>query len=422
MKAEIVSTGEELVLGATIDTNSAWLSVRLSELGIPVLRHTAVGDDLDQIVEALRGACSRAELVLMTGGLGPTEDDLTRPALAALTGRPLVTDPAALEQIRERFARMGRPMPPENAVQATHPEGSRMIANPHGTAPGIHAVVSTGAGNSADVFAMPGVPREMFPMFESAVLPFVGARGGSGKVMLIRMLSCFGLGESVIGERIKPLMKRGRNPSVGTNVKDFVVRVRVTGVFPTAEEAAAAVDADVAAVRSALGEHVFGEGEETLQHAVGRLLAERRTTVAVAESCTGGLVAGMLTDVPGISAHFLEGVVSYSNAAKVRLLGVRESTLAAHGAVSARTAEEMAAGCRERSGADLAVSLTGIAGPGGGTADKPVGLVFMGLSDGTGTVSRRFQFVGDRDQIRDRAAKTALNLLRLRLLRGTQWD
>jgi nicotinamide-nucleotide amidase len=425
MIAEILSTGAELVLGQIADTNSAWLSARLAEIGVPVRRHTTVGDDLADIVGALREACARSDVVLMTGGLGPTEDDLTRPALAELTGRPLVLNPASLEQIKARFAKMGRPMPPENAVQAMHPEGAEPIENHWGTAPGIHAAVIADPKNAlpgepvrkVHLFVMPGVPREMTAMYDASVLPALRGLAPAGRVILTRALNCFGLGESQIGLKIKHLMARGRNPSVGTNVHEGVIRVKVTSQGDDRERAAAALEAAAAEVRSLLGDIVFGEDADTLETAVGRLLAASKQTVATAESCTGGLLGALLTNVPGISAHYLEGIVSYGNAAKMRLLGVPEETLRAHGAVSEPTAQAMAVGCRERSGADLAVSITGIAGPGGGSAEKPVGLVYLGLATSAGCTVHRRQFVGDRDQVRDRAAKTALDLLRLRLLR-----
>lgn len=426
MRAEILSTGEELVLGATLDSNSAWLSQRLSELGIPVVRHTAVGDDLDDIVDALRSATARADLVLMTGGLGPTADDLTREALCRLAGRPPVMDETSLGQIMARFRRMGRMMPPENRVQAIFPEGSRPLANSTGTAPGVHVTIDPGTagGRRSDIFAMPGVPREMTVMWAEQVLPALDAlparRAASGAAMVIRMLNCFGAGESVLGEAIKPLMTRGRNPNVGTNVKDLVVRIRVTARGATPEEARTLADRDVAEVRgrlAAIGPVVFGEGDDAaLETAVGALLAETGRSVAVAEGVTGGMLGAMLTNVPGMSAHFRLGITAYGNAEKVRLLGVSEDAIREHGAVSTTVAEAMAVAARVRGGADFGLAITGIAGPGGGTAERPVGTCVVALADAAGAGGKVVTLLGDRDQVRDRACKHALNLLRLKLL------
>ncbi len=412
MEAILLSIGNELTCGQTVDTNAAWLSRRLAEAGVRVLLQVTAPDDLEPIRAELDRACARADVVLITGGLGPTEDDLTRQALAAAMGRPLVLSPFHAEQIRRFFSTRNLSMPEANVVQAMFPEGSTPIDNTAGTAPGIRATCGR-----ATVFAMPGVPREMKVMFDRDVMPWIRARAG-GAAILSRTLNCFGEGESAIGERIGDLMRRDRNPLVGTTASRGVIGIRVHARGESPAEAAGRLERTCAEIRARLGDLVFGEDQATLAHAVAALLIEQRLTVATAESCTGGLIAKSLTDVPGSSAYFIEGLICYANAAKTRLLGLAPELLAAHGAVSPQVAEAMAAGCRQRGGTDLAVSTTGIAGPTGGTETRPVGLVYIGLADGAGAVvtEHRLGSFLDREEIRDRAAKIALNRLRLWLL------
>ncbi len=412
MKAVVLSIGSELTRGRTVDTNAAWLSHELARWGVEVRWHVTVPDAQDAICEAIRTACLQAELVVMTGGLGPTLDDLTRQALAATMGVPLECSAPHVERIRAFFAQRGRSMPETNTIQACFPVGSEPIDNPCGTAPGIRAVCG-----AATVFVLPGVPREMREMFAASVAPYVADRTG-GAILLDTTLHCFGAGESDIAERIADLMARDRDPQVGTSAKQGVIHVRVYAGGATADEAQRAVEETAVEVRRRLGRLVYGCDEETLPSVVGRLLEARGKTMATAESCTGGLVAKLLTDVPGSSAYFLQGLITYANEAKTALLDVPVEMIRAHGAVSAPVAEAMAVGCQRASGADCALSVTGIAGPGGGSADKPVGLVCIGLADGSRVevTEHRFGTYLDREDIRHRAALTALNLLRLRLL------
>jgi nicotinamide-nucleotide amidase len=412
MDAVIISVGTELVIGQCVDTNSAWLSEQLNRLGVNVIRHVTVGDELMRIRTVIEASLAEASLVLITGGMGPTADDLTREALAEALGEPLEERRDALEQIQAFFARWQRSMPESNRRQAMIPRGCSVISNERGTAPGI----AYERGERL-LFALPGVPAEMKAMFDQTVRPVVRGRTGTATTHEIN-LRCYGISEAALGDAIADLMARGRNPMVGTTASGAVLTVRI--VAHGAHDAAAHVlaDADANEVRSRLGHAVFGEGSDVLESAVGRLLALRDETVAVAESCTGGLLGARLTDVPGSSAYFLRGNVTYSNRAKVDLLGVPETLLDDYGAVSEAVARAMAEGCRQRAGADYAVSVTGIAGPTGGTPDKPVGLVFIGLATQGGVEVRRFLF-GEhltRSEIRDRSCKTALNLLRLRLL------
>jgi nicotinamide-nucleotide amidase len=412
MQAIILSVGTELTLGQTVDTNTAWLSQRLCEIGIPVLMHLTVADELEPLRREIERAAGLADVVLISGGIGPTADDLTRDALAAAMGVEIELRPAWVEQIRAFFTARGREMPQANAVQAMFPFGSEAIPNTCGTAPGIRARCGR-----AEVFVMPGVPREMQVMYEREVKPALADRAG-GAVLLTRTIWCYGAGEADIGEAIRDLMQRGRNPTVGTTAQQTVIGVRIGAHGQSLPDAQHLLDQTVAEVRRRLGKLAFGEGKDTLQSVVAALLMRHRQTIATGESCTGGLLAKRLTDVPGSSTYFVGGVVTYSNQEKIRLLGVPETLLREHGAVSAAVAHAMAIGCRERSGADRAISITGIAGPDGGTPDKPVGLVYIALADAGGCEVTEHR-LGDsltREEVRDRTCKIALNRLRLKLL------
>ena len=428
MNAQIISTGTELTIGQAVDTNAAWLSQQLAALGIPCERHVAVPDDQAAITSAIIEASRQARVVLVTGGLGPTPDDLTRPALADALGVEVRLDQASLEQIEAFFRQRGRPMRESNRCQAMLPVGADPIENTCGTAPGMHARL-----NYADIYVMPGVPHEMKVMFERDVRPAIesGARndsrtsdvrtrvsGSGGAVILQHTLRTFGMPEAEIGEKLADLMQRGRNPAVGTGASDLVISIRINAHGATAGEARELLDADVAEVRLRLGHFVYGEGDETLAHAVARLLIERHRTIATAESCTGGLIAKRLTDVSGSSAYFIQGFVTYANEAKHRLLGIPMEVIESYGAVSAEVAEAMAANCRRLAGTDYALSATGVAGPTGGTPAKPVGLVYIAFAHATGAIVKELR-MGEtlpRDAIRDRTAKAALNLLRLQLI------
>ncbi len=412
MQAVIISVGNELTLGQTVDTNSAWLSQQLAAIGVHVRMHATVADDVGPIRDLLDRAAREADIVLVTGGIGPTEDDMTRQALADAMDAPLTVHPPSLEHIRAFFARRGREMPEANRVQAMIPDGGSPIENTCGTAPGIHARL-----HRAEVFVMPGVPREMRVMFERSIRPRIADRSG-GAVLLARTINTFGAGESEVGERIRDLMRRGRNPTVGTTAQQAVIGVRIHAFGTTRDEALRLLDADAAEIRRRLGNLVFGEDDDTLAHAVARLLAGSGRTVTTAESCTGGLVAKCLTDVPGSSAYFRNGWITYSNDAKTRFLNVRAELIRRHGAVSKAVAEAMAIGARRLGESDYAISVTGIAGPDGGTAEKPVGLVCFGLAHAGGCETHERRIGSDlaRDEIRDRASKFALNLLRLKLL------
>ncbi len=410
--AWIVSLGTELTLGQTVDTNASWLARQLAAVGLRCAEMRTVSDDLAPIVNTLRAAAAQARVVLVSGGLGPTDDDLTRDGLAQAAGVETELCPRSLETIRAFFATRGREMPDRNRVQAMIPVGARAIDNTCGTAPGVRMKL----GN-AEIFALPGVPFEMKEMFRRDVAPVIRAIGG-GAALLSRTIRTYGLPESTVGEKLRDLMTRGRNPEVGTTANLGEIGVRINAAAPSAPAAEQLLDQTEAQIRTRLGSAVYGRDADTLASAVGALLRARSATLALAESCTGGLIGALLTDTAGSSDYFLGGVISYANAAKQALLGVRAETLETHGAVSEPTAIEMAAGARDRLGADFAISVTGIAGPGGGSPEKPVGLVYVGLAAADGVTAKPYQIgaASPRDVIRNWAARAALNELRRRLL------
>ena len=408
--AEIVTIGTEMLLGDLVDTNTAWISQRLAALGVSMYRHTTVGDNNDRIIGALRDAASRADLVVTTGGLGPTSDDLTNACLGMLTGRPMVEYPEARSHIDEKFAKFGREPTPSNYKQALFPEGTELIPNPLGTAPG--ALVEW----EGTLYAtLPGVPSEMKRMFEETLEPLIRERSDGSIVS--KTLHFAGIGESALAEKVQDFLDAS-DPTVAPLAGQGRVRLRITTRAATEEEAHRKIRPVEEEILDRLGEYFFGEDEETLESSVGRLLADRGATVALAESCTGGLISKRLTDIAGSSAYFVEGFVTYSNASKERLLGVPDEMLAEHGAVSEPVARVMAEGARKISGADYGLSVTGVAGPGGGTEEKPVGLVYVGVADAEGAVGEKLDLTAwarSRSSIRERSANRALDLLRLRI-------
>lgn len=411
--AIIISCGTELTTGQCVDTNSSWISAQLTPVGVHVVEHVTVGDHAGHLVSTIRRAVDAAHLVIITGGLGPTLDDITRAAIAAALGAPLAENAEALTQIRAFFDRWQRTMPDSNRRQAMIPRGCEMIPNPRGTAPGIYHI-----HGDRRLYAFPGIPAEMQVMFNATVLPELRAAAGGTTTEAARLL-CVGISEARLGEILSDLMQRGRNPSVGTTASHAILSVRVLAEGTSAAESRELLRADVDKIRRRLGTIVFGEGDDTLEAVVARLLIEQHKTIATAESCTGGLLAKRLTDIPGSSAYFLRGYVPYADAAKVELVGVPADLISRHGAVSEPVAEAMALACRRAAGSDYALSITGIAGPSGGSPpEKPIGLVYIGLAHSAGIEALRV-LCGEhltRDEIRDRSCKTALNLLRLRLL------
>ncbi len=409
MNAIIISIGDELVLGQTIDTNSAWLSAQLAAIGVGVGAHITVGDDQRGIEHAISGSVGQCDLLLISGGLGPTDDDLTRQALAVVINQPLELNAKWLEQIEAFFKARGRNMPETNKIQAMIPRGATMIENTCGTAAGVAAEFY------AKIFVMPGVPKEMKAMFERDVLPAIREKAG-GALILSRTLHTFGRGESSVAESLGDLMKRDRNPSVGTTVSDNYVSLRVNARFATRDEAKKQLDITEFECRERLGELVLGVDDEYLPEVIAKMLIEQKKKVATAESCTGGLLAKYLTDISGSSAYFQNGWITYSNDAKYDRLGVDRNQIGLYGAVSEPVVIGMATGARRLAKSDFALAISGVAGPTGGTPAKPVGMVCIALVHKDGQLARTYNFPGDREMIRDRAAKMALSMLRYRLL------
>ncbi len=382
LRIEILNTGSELMLGRVLNTHQHWLCRRLADAGYVVSRQTAVADTARDIQQAAREALGRAAVVLCTGGLGPTADDLTREAVAELTGRPLREDPAVVAHLRAWYATRGRPLTPAVLAQAQVPEGARVLLNAHGTAPGLILEArlrpSAPDGQPSWLVMLPGPPRELRPMFTDQVLPWLRETFPLPAPFVCRTLRTTGVPESVMEHQLAgplaPLIGRGLNLGYCARPGEVDVRLAARG-----NDAARLVAEAETVVRQTVGRHVYGVEDDLLEAVVVRLLTERRLTLAVAESCTGGRLAGRLTDVPGASAVFLGGFITYANTLKERLVGVRPETLATHGAVSEPTAREMAEGARRETGADLALAVTGIAGPSGGTPEKPVGTVFIAL-------------------------------------------
>jgi len=429
MRAIILSIGDELVLGQTVDTNSAWLSQQLAAVGCAVAAHVTVADDQRAIEQAIEESVGRCDVLLISGGIGPTEDDLTRQALAAVMNVPLEPNETWLAELHKFFEARGRKMPEANRIQAMIPHGATMVFNHNGTAAGIDATYASGDQKTiCRVFVMPGVPKEMKAMFTRDVLPHVNQMSG-GAVILSRTLHTFGLGESAVAEKLGRQMMRDRNPSVGTTVTGGVVSLRINARFGSVSEAAQQLRETEDACRAAMGDIIYGQDEQTLQEVVGRLLLDEKKRVSTAESCTGGLLAKMITDVPGSSAYFEVGYITYSNRIKEEWIEQPKDVVKTNGAVSEPVVKAMAMQALMDSGGDCALAISGIAGPGGGTPTKPVGTVCIALAWAsppppgqldptydTHTLARTFNFPGDREMIRDRSAKMALTMLRYHLL------
>ncbi len=393
-----------------VDTNSLWLTERLNSMGIDVKLKTVVGDDEARLEETIRDAMKRSEIVIATGGLGPTEDDITRKMFARVLKRQLILNDEILEKLRARFAKRNMPMPEINARQALVMNGADILANPNGTAPGMMVQEAT-----CTVVMLPGPPREMKPMFDASVAPVLKKRVGD-VLILRRKLSIFGLTESRTDELAAPIYTRYKNPSTTILFKEGQIELHLTAQVKSEAEGNRLLDELSGQLEEALGEYVYSRREnETLEHVVGELLRWRGYSLATAESCTGGLLAGRITNVAGSSEYFLEGVVTYSNEAKTRMLGVPDAMIEEHGAVSEPVACAMAEGVRELAGSTFGIGITGIAGPGGGSEEKPVGLVYIALAEDGNVTPRKLIFPGDRQFIRTLAVNSALDLLRRRI-------
>lgn len=421
VRAEIISVGTELLLGQIVDTNASYLSQVLSSIGIDIYHRSTVGDNAARLADTLKTALSRSDVVITIGGLGPTEDDLTKETIADTLGDEMVMDPESEAKIRGFFERRGLPVAESNLKQALRPNRGEVVPNDVGTAPGALFEAATAAaatGVRKIVIALPGPPGEFMPMVDRYVTPILSERAASisgRSIIKSRVLRVCGIGESAAEQKVKDLLA-SRNPSLAPYAKGSEVHFRVTAKASDGDEAEHLISGLESRVRERLGDLIYGIDEETLESVVVRMLVERGLTLGLAESCTGGLVANRITNVPGSSATFIGGIVSYSNDAKMKFLGVPEETLRAHGAVSPETARAMAEGAAWNIGTDLALGITGIAGPDGGTAEKPVGLVYIALRTPAGVEVTKNVYGGSREDIRMRASQTALNMLRMHLL------
>ena len=409
MIAEILSIGTELLLGQIVNTDAQYLSQRLSEMGIDTYHQVVVGDNMGRVVAALRQALSRSDIIITTGGLGPTQDDLTKEAVAECFGLPMEADEESERRLRGHFANQGRDMAPNNLRQIYFPHGSIILPNDYGTAPGC--VVER---DGKRVVVLPGPPSELQGMFKDQVTPYLHSL--SDQIIVSRVLRVFGLGESSAEYALRDLIEKQTNPTIAPYASFGEMFLRLTVKCGKNEDASALIDPLEAAVRERIGEHIYAVDEDGMEQTVVHALCAAGKTLATAESCTGGMVSSMITSVPGSSAAFVGGFATYANEAKVKALGVSEETLERYGAVSEQTAREMAQGAKERLGADFALAITGIAGPEGGTEEKPVGLVYIALAGESGMQIKELRMRGSRDRIRRMSALNALDMVRRALL------
>lgn len=384
MKAEIIAVGSELLIGDVINSNAAWISGELASLGVDVHYHVTVGDNPARIQGVIQQAVERSDVLIFTGGLGPTDDDLTIATIADYFKTPLIVDPESEETIRNMFIVRGMPMSPSNLKQAKKPQGADTVKNPTGTAPGIAWDVSDKTGKQTLILTFPGVPKELYAMWPAGA-EFIRSRqraiGEAVQVLMVHYLHFFGIGESKLGEMLRDLMTTA-NPTVAPYVGEASVKIRVAAKAESEAAAEALISPVKAEIIQRCGDYYYGEDDATLETHVAQLLTKQKLTLAVAESCTGGLLSSRLTDVPGSSVYTLINMITYGNAEKSRFLDVSKDTLEQHGAVSSEVAAEMARGMLKASGSDLALSITGIAGPDGGTEEKPVGLAYIGIARG----------------------------------------
>lgn len=412
MDAEIIGVGSELLLGQIANTDAQYISQKLSQLGINVFFHTVVGDNNKRLKEVLKIAVSRADLIITTGGLGPTMDDLTKETIAEFLGIPMELHQPSVKQIEEYFAKRGRTVSQNNYKQAYFPKGSIVLPNNKGTAPG--AILEH---NNKIFIILPGPPRELQPMFEEHVIPYLESK--SSEKIISRVLKIYGIGESDMEEKIKDLLINQSNPTIAPLAGASELTIRLTAKTSRNEDPYKLIQPVEQKIRERLGDVVYGVDDDTLESVVVNLLIESGKTIATAESCTGGLIAERITSIPGASQVFLQGVVAYSNQSKIERLKVSKDTLAKYGAVSHQTAEEMVKGIIETSGADIGVAVTGIAGPGGGSKDKPIGLVYIGIGDKRGSLCvKKYNLLGDRKRVQQSSASLALDSIRRALLNG----
>ncbi|MGC2234847.1 MAG: competence/damage-inducible protein A [Pyrinomonadaceae bacterium] len=411
LSAEIIAIGSELLTPDKTDTNSLWLTEKLNEIGIEVKLKTIVGDDEARLEETIRDALKRSDIVISTGGLGPTEDDITRRVSARAIGRELVYHDDIERDLIERFRLWGREMPEINKRQAFVIAGAEVLPNPNGSAVGMSLEIE-----EKFFVILPGPPRENQPMFTDFILPKLREKAGEIFVKR-RLLRVSGIGESAVDEQIAPIYKAYKNVETSILFNRSEIEIHISAQSESEAEAEKILEELAGKIVEKLGVAVFSENGDTMEEIVGQILREKGKTLSTAESCTGGLIAQRLTDISGSSEYFIEGVVAYSNEAKIRTLNVPKDLIEKHGAVSAEVAEAMAKGMRARAETDYAISITGIAGPGGGSVEKPVGLVFIGYSDENQTKSFKILLPGDRYLIRWRSSQAALDYLRRQILK-----
>jgi nicotinamide-nucleotide amidase len=405
MKCEIIAVGTELLLGNILNTNAKYLSEKLAELGLEVYYQTVVGDNLQRVSEAFKKGVERSDVVIATGGLGPTDDDLTKDGLCQALGISMLLHEPTLTKIESFFKSIDRIMPECNKRQAYIPVGSIILENNNGTAPGILLEV-----NGKISVLLPGPPSELIPMFENSVYPFFKARTNS--ILKSKMIRIVGVGESAVQEQLREIFDNQSNPTIAPYAKSGEVHLRITAKAETIETADKMLYELEDKVRDIIGNNVYGCDNESLEDVVIGLLQNSNKTISLAESCTGGLISQRLTNVSGASKCFMNGIVTYSNEAKQRFLRVKEDTLLQHGAVSSETAYEMAEGIKRVSGTDIGLAITGIAGPTGGTAEKPVGLCYIGLAYNDKVETFKLMFAGNREKIRWNASIKALDIVR----------
>lgn len=411
MKGEIIAVGTELLLGNIVNTNAQYLSQKLADLGIDVYYHVVVGDNLKRLTETIKTSLERSDIVITSGGLGPTADDITKEGAAQAMGLKLLPDEESIERIKKMFSSTGRIMTENNIKQGYIPEGAVVLENNNGTAPGV-LIEKEGK----IVIMLPGPPKELYPMFESKVLPYLKSKTDS--TIRSKVLRVIGVGESAVEHMLKDIFDSQANPTIAPYAKDGEVHLRITAKTGIPEEADSLIAEMEQKVRAILDDNIYGCNEETLEEAVLKLLQKKNLTISLAESCTGGLVASRLTDIPGASASLISGVVSYSNESKINILKVKEETIRKYGAVSPQTAEEMAVGAKRLSNTDIGLSITGIAGPDGGSAEKPVGLCYIGIAIGNSVNVQKIMLTGNRNRIRWGSSSRALDFLRRELLSG----
>ena len=409
MKAEIITVGTEILLGDIVNTNSAYLARELALLGIDVYHQSCVGDNEQRLIDTFSEGLKRSDIIITTGGLGPTSDDITKEVACKIFDQEIELDKKSLEKIEKFFRNLGIEMTENNKKQAYFPKNSIILENENGTAPG--AILSK---DKKIIIILPGPPKEMIPMFEYKVKPYL--KSMNKEVLISKTLKFFGIGESTLESKIIDIIKEQSNPTVAIYVSNMELRLRITAKAENEDKANESIIPIIKKVKDRVGEFVYAEDNISIEEVVSKMLVEKNLTIATAESCTGGLVSSTLINYPGISSVFMEGCVTYSNEAKINRLGVSKHTLTTYGAVSEETAREMAEGIAKNLNTNVAISTTGIAGPGGGTTDKPVGLVYIGVYINEKTTVKKYILQGNRQDIRLRATKNALNDLRLRLL------